>query len=62
MESSHVQRSLDVAQYMQIKPVDNFIYHVKGVYKDRVVNLQKKTYTCRRFELDLLPCAHAAKL
>ena len=52
--SSHVQRSLDATQYMQVKSVDNFIYHVASVYKDHVVNLQQGTCTCRRFELFLL--------
>ena len=39
--------------------MDNFVYHVKGGTKDRVVNLTNKICTCRRFNLDLIPCSHA---
>ena len=41
------------------KPVDKYVYHVKGGIKDRVVNLIDKTCTCRKFNLDLIPCSHA---
>ena len=43
---------------MIVKPVDHFIHQVKDGHKDRVVNLSDKTYTCRRFDLDLLPLVH----
>ena len=39
--------------------MNNSVYHVKGGTKNRVVNLTDKTYTCRRFNLDLIPCSHA---
>ena len=39
--------------------MDKYDYHVKGETKARVVNLTDKTYTCRRFNLDLIPCSHA---
>ena len=39
--------------------MDKYVYHVKGGTKDRVVNLTDKTYTCRRFNFDLIPCSHA---
>ena len=38
--------------------MDKYVYHVKGGTKDRVVNLTDKTCTCRRFNLDLIPCSH----
>ena len=41
-------------------PVDNFIYQVKGEQKYRFMNLIERTCTFRRFDLDLLPCAHVA--
>ena len=56
----YVQKSLDASQYMNVIPVDKLTYHVKGLHKERVVNLKWKTCTCRRFQLDLLSCAHAA--
>ena len=39
--------------------VDKYVYHVQGGIKDRVVNLIDKICTCRRFNLDLIPCSHA---
>ena len=39
--------------------MDKYVYHVTGGTKDRVVNLTDKSYTCRRFNLDLIPCSHA---
>ena len=39
--------------------MDKYVYHVKGGTKNRVVNLTDKTYTCRRFNLDLILCSHA---
>ena len=56
----YVQKSLDASQYMNVIPVNKLTYHVMGLHKEHVVNLKRKTCTCRRFQLDLLPCAHAA--
>ena len=56
----YVQKSLDASQHMNVIPVDKLTYHVKGLHKERLVNLKRKSCTCRRFQLDLLPCAHAA--
>ena len=58
--SFYVQKSLDASQYMKVNLVDKLIYHVKGMHKDRVVNLKRKNCTCRTFQLDLPPCAHVA--
>ena len=45
---------------MNVNSTDKLIYHVKGVHNDRVMNIKRKTCTCRRFQLDLLSCAYAA--
>ena len=39
--------------------MDKYVYHVKGGTKDQVVNFTDKTYTCCRFNLDLISCSHA---
>ena len=39
--------------------MEKYVYHVKGETKDRVVNLTDKTCTCRKFNLDLIPCSYA---
>ena len=56
----YVQKSLDASQYMNVILVNKLTYHVKGLHKERVVNFKRKTCTCRRFQLDLLHCAHVA--
>ena len=55
----HPSRAKNRCDNMKVKPIDKLIYHVKDVHKDCVVNIQHKTCTCRKFELDLFPCAHA---
>ena len=45
----YVQKSLDTSQYMNVISIDKLTYHVKGLHKERVVNLKRKTCTCRRF-------------
>ena len=57
--SSILQKNLDDFEFYFVEPVDNFVYHVKGGTKDRVVNLTNKTYICHRFNLDLIPYSHA---
>ena len=57
--SSILQKNSDVYQFVIVEPVDNFVYHVKGEIKNRVVNLTNNTCTCRKFNLDLIPCSHA---
>ena len=39
--------------------MDKYVYHVTSGTKDRVVNLTDKSCTCRRFNLDLIPCSYA---
>ena len=56
----YVQKSLDASQHMNVIPVDKLTYHVKGMHKERLVNLKWKNCTYRRFQLDLLPYTHVA--
>ena len=42
-----------------MKPVDHVTYQVKDGLKDRVINLNNRTCTYRRFQIDLFPCSHA---
>ena len=56
---SILQKNSDDSKFYITESVDNSVYHVKGGTKDRVVNLTDKTCTCRRFNLDLIPCSHA---
>ena len=56
--SECVGKTLDVTQYITVKPIDNFIYQVKDGHKDHVVKMNERTCTYRRFDLDFLSCAH----
>ncbi|GAB2273582.1 hypothetical protein Dimus_039034 [Dionaea muscipula] len=44
---------------MQVKPIGNFNYQVMDGQRGYVVDLSLRSCTCRRFDLDLLFCAHA---
>ena len=44
---------------MEVIPVDRYIYDVRDGDKGGIVNLNTRTCTCRVFDLDQLPCAHA---
>ena len=57
--SSILQKNSADSEIYTVEPVDKYVYHVKGETKNRVVNLTDKTCTCRRFNLDLIPCSHA---
>ena len=54
---SILQKNSADSEIFTVEPVDKYVYHVKGGTKDRVVNLTDKTYTCRRFNLDLISCS-----
>ena len=57
--SLHVTKNLDTAQYLIVRPVNHVTYQVNDGLKDYIVNLNDRTCTCRRFQIDLLPCSHA---
>ncbi|KAK3189275.1 hypothetical protein Dsin_028836 [Dipteronia sinensis] len=47
------------SNFYTVRPIDWNEFKVKDGAKDRLVNLLDRTCTCREFEIDLLPCAHA---
>ena len=57
--SSILQKNSSDSEIYIAKPMDKYVYHVTGGTKDRVINLTDKSCTCRRFNLDLIPCSHA---
>ena len=46
----------DDSQYLYVTPIDNCDYKVNDGMKNCVVNLVTRTYTCLKFQTDLLPC------
>ena len=42
-----------------VEQVNNFIYHVKDGVKTFIVNMDERTYTCIKFQMDDMPCIHA---
>ncbi|KAL8478296.1 hypothetical protein ACS0TY_030270 [Phlomoides rotata] len=54
-----VNKNNDDAAFMVVSPIGNGIYQVKVGNKSHNVNLHEKTCTCRRFDLDQIPCGHA---
>ncbi|XVF67497.1 hypothetical protein PTKIN_Ptkin10aG0125800 [Pterospermum kingtungense] len=47
------------ADFMIVKSINSFEFQVLDGTRERFVNLQEKTCSCRKFQLDLLPYAHA---
>ncbi|KAK2635520.1 hypothetical protein Ddye_030312 [Dipteronia dyeriana] len=47
------------ARYMRVYPITFYMFHVKDGGLDRNVDLTTKTCTCKEFDVDQLPCAHA---
>ncbi|KAK3227207.1 hypothetical protein Dsin_007069 [Dipteronia sinensis] len=45
--------------FYTVRPIDWNEFEVKDGAKDGLVNLLDRICTCREFEIDLLPCAHA---
>lgn len=54
-----LRRRFIKAQTMTAKPIDMYEFSVIGGTYDAVVDLGRKSCTCRVFDLDRLPCAHA---
>ena len=50
---------IESSNYLEANSIDNSIYLIKDGRKDGIVNLKKKTCSCRKFQLELLPCRHA---
>ncbi|KAK2652587.1 hypothetical protein Ddye_012443 [Dipteronia dyeriana] len=47
------------AQYMRVYPITFYTFHVKDGGLDGNVDLTTKTCTCKEFDVEQLPCAHA---
>ncbi|XVF66314.1 hypothetical protein PTKIN_Ptkin10aG0025400 [Pterospermum kingtungense] len=47
------------ADIMAVKAINSYEFQVLDGTRERFVNLQDRTCSCRKFQLDLLPCAHA---
>ena len=43
---------------MLVQPVDRYVFEVRGGDMVEIVNIREKTCTCRKFDLEQLPCAH----
>ena len=56
---SILQKNWADSEFYTAEAMDKYVYHVRGGTKDRLVNLTDKSCTCRRFNLDLIPCSHA---
>ncbi|XP_060959148.1 uncharacterized protein LOC115700082 [Cannabis sativa] len=44
---------------LKVRASNEHIFEVYKVKRSRVVNLEQKTCTCNRFQIDEMPCAHA---
>jgi len=54
-----IRKRVEESQGMTATPVDWNIFHIKHKGSQWTVNLQTKSYSCRVFDFDLLPCSHA---
>ncbi|XP_031737041.1 uncharacterized protein LOC105434626 [Cucumis sativus] len=43
---------------MKVNPIDCYLFHVKDLDKEEVVNLHTQECTCKEFQAEQLPCAH----
>ncbi|KAL5549331.1 hypothetical protein UlMin_004562 [Ulmus minor] len=46
-------------RHTELDPANDTMYTILDGDKNRVVDLQARTCSCRRFQLEQLPCAHA---
>ena len=54
-----LQKKQEQALTMKINPIDCYQFHVKDLDKEEVVNLDTQECTCKEFQAEQLPCAHA---
>ncbi|KAK2646213.1 hypothetical protein Ddye_021408 [Dipteronia dyeriana] len=59
-DASHlvILKRVDKCNFKTVNPVDWNIFSVKWVGKQWTVDLARKTCTCNKFQMDLLPCSH----
>ncbi|XVF47728.1 hypothetical protein PTKIN_Ptkin03bG0134200 [Pterospermum kingtungense] len=50
------------ADFMTVKAINSYEFQVLDGIRECFVNIQDRTCSCRKFQLDLLPCAHAIAL
>ncbi|XP_075111473.1 uncharacterized protein LOC142181817 [Nicotiana tabacum] len=51
--------NLEYSHRMKVTPLTSYLYSVLDKGKQKMVFLKYQTCSCRRFQLDELPCAHA---
>ncbi|CAA7048823.1 unnamed protein product [Microthlaspi erraticum] len=56
-----IERRTEKAKTLVAFPVTNHIFQIKGDLFDCVVDLQRRTCTCAKFDLCRIPCRHAIK-
>nr|XP_009780139.1 PREDICTED: uncharacterized protein LOC104229230 [Nicotiana sylvestris]XP_016491130.1 PREDICTED: uncharacterized protein LOC107810814 [Nicotiana tabacum] len=54
-----INAALKAARELPMTPSTSYLYSVLDKGKQRIVFLKDRTCSCRRFQLDELPCAHA---
>ncbi|KAK2637525.1 hypothetical protein Ddye_032317 [Dipteronia dyeriana] len=54
-----ILKRVDKCGYMTVNPVDWNIFSVKQSGKQWIVDLARKTCTCKKFQMDMFPCLHA---
>jgi hypothetical protein len=54
-----ILKRVEKCGYMTVNPVDWNIFSVRHKGKQWTVDLARKTCTCNKFQMDLLPCKHA---
>ncbi|KAK2648690.1 hypothetical protein Ddye_016179 [Dipteronia dyeriana] len=54
-----LRRRTNKSRCYLVHPINLYEHHVVDGYLNGLVNLSDKTCTCRKFQLDQLPCRHA---
>ena len=54
-----ILKRVEKCAYMIVNPVDWNIFSVRYKGQQWTVDLARKTCTCNKFQMDLLPCKHA---
>ncbi|KAK2647907.1 hypothetical protein Ddye_015396 [Dipteronia dyeriana] len=54
-----ILKRVEKCNFMIVNPVDWNIFSVKRAGKQWTFDLARKTCTCNKFQMDILPCSHA---
>ncbi|KAL7607727.1 uncharacterized protein LOC111914437 [Lactuca sativa] len=58
-----IEANKNVCNNWMVYPISNSIFEVKSsTHKSFIVDLQQRTCTCRRWQIDGLPCGHLIKV